>query len=705
MDIKNSRSRGIITVLLVVWAVCCIAIVLIYNSHNQAEASSTGTITTDYVYFRKSPAGKKIKYNGSDILLRKGQKVTILNTSNKSWYKVKLTYKKKTYKGYVSSSYIKVTSAKKTTLTGTLKQDYVYFRKKPNGKPITYKKKAILLRKGQKMTILSRSNKEWYKVKLTYKKKSYTGYIYSSYINIKKTTTNTTTEAAVTGKTGKINTDYVFFRKKANGTPLKHNGKTIYLMKGQTVTIVSTSNKSWYKVKLKYKKKTYTGYVYSSLITIDNSNNSTTASTTETTTEDNTSDAAFETLLENQGFPDSYKVLLRTLHEEHPSWVFKGIDTGLDWNDVVENEVNIKGRVNNLINCTTDNPKYGWRSQTVGYNYKNDTYSSYDGATWFAASDDIIKYYLDPRNYLTSSSDVFAFEKLSYDSSQTRSGVEAILYGSFMYKSKPSDSTSTYSALIIAAAKKSGVSPYHIASRIKQEVGSTITSGTNGKNSTYPGIYNFYNIGAFESAAGNAITNGLRWASTGTTYNRPWDTAAKSITGGAIYIGESYINKGQNTLYTQKFNVTYTDCLYWHQYMGNIQAPMTEAAKVYQAYNSSGALDKSITFAIPIYKNMPATAVSMPTANPGNQNAYLKTLTVGKNTLSPAFSVSDTTSYTLSVDSDVTSVTISATAVSSTSTITGTGKKTLNKGANTFTIVCKSESGNTRTYTLTITRK
>ena len=54
-----------------------------------------------------------------------------------------------------------------------------------------------------------------------------------------------------------------------------------------------------------------------------------------------------------------------------------------------------------------------------------------------------------------------------------------------------------------------------------------------------------------------------------------------------MYIGESYINKGQNTLYTQKFNVTYTDCLYWHQYMGNVQAPTTEAWKVYDAYRQN----------------------------------------------------------------------------------------------------------------------
>lgn len=703
MDIRSTGNRSIITVIMLVWAVICIAGAAFYVGDNRAEASYSATLTEDYVYLRKSPAGDKVQYNGSDLLLRKGQSMTVTSTSNKSWYKVKLTYKSKSYTGYVYSKYIK--AAATTTTTATLTEDYVYFRKTAAGTPITVGGSAILLRKGQKMTVLSTSNKTWYKVKLTYNGKAYSGYVYAAYLKLTKTTTQpastatttqATTQAATTYKTGKINTDYVYFRKTAGGTPLTHGGSTIFLMKGQALTILSTANSSWYKVKLTYSGTSYTGYVSAPLVTIDSANNNAGSTTT--------SDAAFEKLLTSQGFPDSYKVLLRRLHKAHPNWVFKAVNTGLDWNDVVENEVNVKGRVNNLVNCTTDSPKYGWRSQTVGYNFKTDTYSSYDGATWFAASDELVEYYLDPRNYLASSVSVFAFEKLSYDSSQTRSGVEAILYGSFMYQSRPSGSSSTYSSLIISAAKKSGVSPYHIASRIKQEVGNSLSSGTNGKNKTYPGIYNFYNIGAFESPEGNAITNGLKWASTGTTYNRPWTSAAKSIIGGATYIGESYINKGQNTLYTQKFNVTYTDCLYWHQYMGNVQAPATEAIKVYQAYKSSGALDKAITFAIPVYKNMPASRVSRPGTGTGSQNAYLSSLTVGSYKLSPTFSISNTTSYSLNVGSSVSSVTIAATAVSSGSTITGTGKKTLKKGKNTFKIVCKSQGKKTRTYTITINR-
>ena len=709
MDTKNKKTRNVISIVMLIWAALCIIITCSVTS-SRSDAASTGTLTSDYVYFRDAPAGNTIKYNGKAILLRKGQKMTIVSTSNKTWYKVKLTYKKKSYTGYVYSEYIKVTRV--TYKTGRLKkgEDYVYFRKSPNGTPLTYKKSPIMLMSGQKMTILSTANKKWYKVKLTYKKKSYTGYVYSSFISIdSKTTTQATTQATTKATTQQPTTteqpavkktayiksgeNYVYFRKTAGGTPLTHNGSSIMLMSGQKMTVTNMSNKSWYKATLTYQGKSYTGYVSSSLITFNAPNNNS-----------NTSDAAFEKQLTNQNFPESYKVLLRKLHKEHPNWVFKAVHTNLDWSDVVKNEINTSTRINNLVNCTSYSPNYSWRSDTVGYNYKTDTYTSYDGSTWFAASDDLVKYYLDPRTYLRSSDTVFAFEKLSYDSSQTRSGVEAILSGSFMYNSKPAGSSSTYSSIIITAAQKSGVSPYHIASRIKQEVGSTMTSGTNGKNKTYPGIYNFYNIGAFESAAGNAITNGLKWASSGNTYNRPWKSASKSIIGGAMYIGESYINKGQNTLYTQKFNVTYTDCLYWHQYMGNVQAPTTEAAKVYIAYKASGAINKPITFAIPVYKNMPASVVKKPSADSGNPNAHLKTLTVGKYKLTPSFGVNDTTRYTVNVDSTVSRVSISATPVNSYASVSGTGSKALKMGKNTFKIVCTSQSKKTRTYTIVINR-
>lgn len=35
------------------------------------------------------------------------------------------------------------------------------------------------------------------------------------------------------------------------------------------------------------------------------------------------SDSAFESYMNSQGFPESYKPYLRTLHEQYPNWVFE----------------------------------------------------------------------------------------------------------------------------------------------------------------------------------------------------------------------------------------------------------------------------------------------------------------------------------------------------------------------------------------------
>ena len=114
------------------------------------------------------------------------------------------------------------------------------------------------------------------------------------------------------------------------------------LMKGQALSVTDTSNKSWYKVNLTYSSKKYTGFISSSLITMG---------TYKEPDGNQTSDAAFEKQLSAQNFPESYKVLLRKLHAEHPNWIFKAVHTNLNWNDVVKNEVNVQGRVNNLVNC------------------------------------------------------------------------------------------------------------------------------------------------------------------------------------------------------------------------------------------------------------------------------------------------------------------------------------------------------------------
>lgn len=171
-----------------------------------------------------------------------------------------------------------------------------------------------------------------------------------------------------------------------------------------------------------------------------------------------------------------------------------------------------------------------------------------------------------------------------------------------------------YSSKIMEAAKKYNVSPYYLASKMLLEVGKSANAtyagmgagnSVNGQYPGYKGLYNFYNIGASDGA--NAVANGLKWANTGTTYSRPWNTPGKSILGGAEYIASKYISCGQDTSYFQRFNVKKDTgyALYSHQYMTNVYGCASESASTASAYKSLGIMKNAKTFVIPVYLNMP----------------------------------------------------------------------------------------------------
>lgn len=326
-----------------------------------------------------------------------------------------------------------------------------------------------------------------------------------------------------------------------------------------------------------------------------------------------------------ENFPASYQPYLRELAKKHPNWNFTALYTNLDWNYVIDQE-NVFGK--NLI---PKNYSDSWKNTNPGeYNVEVDS-------GWVDSSRQAVEFCMDPRNFLNEVR-IFQFEGLSYDvHTNSLDGIEKILYGTEFYNMQVSylDSNGNtismsekYSDLILKGGQTSLVSPYHLASRIKQEVGPFLThSSISGNVPGYEGYYNFYNIGATSSTEPmGAIKNGLQYAKDGkgasqetkNKYLIPWNNKEKAITGGAIFIGSSYINVGQNTIYLQKFDVNDDrgNDLFWHQYMTNVLAPYSESKSIYNGYEKSGILNTAITFIIPVYENMP----TIPTQNP-NINA------------------------------------------------------------------------------------
>lgn len=262
-----------------------------------------------------------------------------------------------------------------------------------------------------------------------------------------------------------------------------------------------------------------------------------------------------------ENFPESYRPYLYELKKKHPNWQFTAMYTNLDWNNVINEEY---ANSKNLVPISYQD---SWKCKENGlYNVEID-------AGWVNASKQAIEYVMDPRNFLNETR-IFQFEKLTYDSNvNTKEGIEKILYGTefynriVTYKDANGIEVTTnakYSELIWNAAIYSGVSPYHLASRIKQEVGPFLSHNSiSGTVSGYEGLYNFYNIGATSSTQPlGAIKNGLQYALNGKgrlsseeIQNQllPWNTKERAIKGGAVFIGKSYIIAGQNTIYLQKF--------------------------------------------------------------------------------------------------------------------------------------------------------
>ena len=324
-------------------------------------------------------------------------------------------------------------------------------------------------------------------------------------------------------------------------------------------------------------------------------------------------DDAFESSI--SAFPESYKSHLRALHEKYPEWEFVPFDTGLEWKDVIKNEYGEKSLV------SSDSSSKIFKSyDSDDYNFSTRKFIEKDGG-FVQANAFALEYFMDPRNFLNEDG-IFMFEVLKFSDVYSVEMVERVLKGSFMSNAKieylsynQTDKTltnvkteDTYAEIIYQAGKTYDINPCYLASKILNEVGSNGSSSIYGNHSTYPGIYNFYNIGATDGSG--AITRGLHWASgestNKTSYGRPWNTPHKSIMGGAQFLASEYIAKGQFTGYLQRFNVNpdgYYN-LYSHQYMTNLTGALSQGYSTYCSYVELGVLDVKKSFSIPVYKNM-----------------------------------------------------------------------------------------------------
>lgn len=292
----------------------------------------------------------------------------------------------------------------------------------------------------------------------------------------------------------------------------------------------------------------------------------------------------------NESKSPGYKELIDELEETHPNWTFTLFYTKLDWNEVIANEGHSDTRKNPL-NLIPDSSQYpeDWKCEI-------DKDKTFDNGTWLCASNKAIAHQMDPRNILNEEN-IFQFVELKYvDGAQTAEGIKEITEDSFL------EGDSIAEALI-QAGKDANLDPYFIASRLIQEQGRDGTTMSRGYEYEGTIVYNPFNINATGNSREEILENAAQYA-----YEQGWDTLEKGLLGGVAFVKEDYIDKGQNTLYLQKFDVVDQDgSLYKNQYMQNLLAPESEGSNMLKIYQASDTVDSNLNFIIPLYENMPET--------------------------------------------------------------------------------------------------
>ena len=96
------------------------------------------------------------------------------------------------------------------------------------------------------------------------------------------------------------------------------------------------------------------------------------------------------------------KEKIKQLQSKYPNWNFKILYTGLDWNKVITNEYTGHGASPKNLIYKTSSYQGEWICSICGE-------KGYDNGNWKCASEQAIKYIMDPRNSITETN-IFQFE-------------------------------------------------------------------------------------------------------------------------------------------------------------------------------------------------------------------------------------------------------------------------------------------------------
>ncbi len=394
-------------------------------------------------------------------------------------------------------------------------------------------------------------------------------------------------------------------------------------------------------------------------------------------------------MLKSQGFVESYCPYLYYLHSKYPQWVFKADVLTVSMEEAATNEQNKCG-------LQTSNPNY-WLYETP---LETD---------YYYVRSNVVEMFMDPRNSLFENR-IFQFFDINDNKNEENDAALLALVGNGNLKQ--------YIDIFKVAAQEQELNVVQLMVRSYQEGNNkvgyypssgtyTTTTGKTYNSNSLDGYYNFYNINAYGSTV---FVNALGYAasffdlnnSNYLTYQRPWNSPEKAIKGGAEFLKVSYIDKGQDSIYYQKFNVSSyrTNTMYQHQYMTNIWAPSSEGLLTYNAYKNSNSLNKELVFTIPVYQNMGEQQVQPINKN---TNSKLKNIKID-GVLIDGFDGSVLEQAEVFLDTNNDSFVVSAEAEETTTTVEGTGTYTFSNNVANVKVKATAEDGSFSEYTVKVNK-
>ncbi|WP_218190714.1 peptidoglycan-binding protein [Evansella clarkii] len=196
-----------------------------------------------------------------------------------------------------------------------------------------------------------------------------------------------------------------------------------------------------------------------------------------------------------------------------------------------------------------------------------------------------VMYYLDPTNFINDERARFQFLDLSKSSGASATVLNAALRGKGILENQ--------GQAFIDAGRAHGVNELYLISHAILETGHGTSQLASGVRYNGVTVYNMYGVGAFDHCP---VECGAREA-----FDRGWTSPYLAIIGGAEFIGNRYIQAGQNTLYKMRWNpAAMQGGTFGRQYATDIGWASKQVGNIFNLYQQVGTYNLHLD--IPQYR-------------------------------------------------------------------------------------------------------